>query len=142
MLVADSRGASRSHGRHSFTLDPPRLAIERNATRFGPSPEIWTGQPYSGDVSPGLDPTIYAYSPVEMRHAKLGNVLFVDTHARAMTLVQLGYQLSDGGDVPDYTAIPIREPNAGTYTATNRMWNGDGSDRIADAHRPSDSPPD
>ena len=57
--MADSRGAGRVHGKHSYSLDPPRLAVERYAQKFGPG---------SGDVEPGLDASLYQYSPVEMRH--------------------------------------------------------------------------
>ncbi len=141
ILLADSRGAGRRHGRHSFTLDPPRLAVERNAVSFGPDPAFMTGEPDGGDVPPNLDKTIYAYSPVEMRHNKRGNILFTDTHAEAMTFVQLGYQISDGSTpegVPKGTAIPVQEPESGTYTATNKLWNGDAYDPIAQEHHHED----
>lgn len=134
VLVADSRGAGREHGRHSFTLDPPRLATERNAMRFGPNPDTWDGTPGSGDVPPGLNSEVYAHSPVEMRHTNQGNVLFVDTHARAMTLKELGYELCDG-ETPEGVRkgepIPIHDPTFTPYTATNRLWNGEDVDYVA-----------
>ncbi len=141
VVVADSRGAGRSHGRHSFTLDPPRLATEKNAGRFGPSVHPFTGNPRSGDLPQGLDAVTYAYSPVEPRHTGRGNVLFADSHAAAMTPLELGYELSDG-ETPDGphkgTPVPIHDPAAGTYTASNRLWNGEDVDRIAREHRPAE----
>ena len=126
VLIADSRGAGRTHGGHSYALDPPRLAKEDKNARFF-SPQAY-------DVPKGLDAEYYRYSPVEMRHTGLGNVLFVDMHAEAMTLTQLGYQLSDslGIPLPKGTAIPI-ELGSGTNAggATNRLWNGQGVDLLA-----------
>ena len=83
----------------------------------------------------GLDAGYYQYSPVEMRHDGQGNVLFVDMHAEAMTLTQLGYQLSETLGIPELpkgTAVPI-ELDSGTNAdgATNRLWNGQGVDLIA-----------
>lgn len=122
VLMADSRGAGRVHGKHSYTLDPPRLAVERDAMKFGPG---------SGDVAGSLDPDLYKYSPVEMRHGDRGNVVFVDGHAEPMTLSDLGYQLNEKG-VPE----PIIDPLGDTYTASNALWNGEGTDLIAREHRP------
>jgi prepilin-type processing-associated H-X9-DG protein len=122
VLIADSRGAGKVHGRHSYALDPPRLAVERGADEFGPG---------ASDVQPGLSPELYQYSPVEMRHKDKGNVVFVDGHAEGMSLAELGYQLNDDG-----VAMPIRDPQSGTYTATNKLWNGQGYDEIARDHRP------
>ncbi len=129
VLAADSRGAGRQHGEHSFTLDPPRLAVERDAVRFGPAED---------DVEPGLDSVLYLYSPVEMRHRGGGNVVFVDTHAERMTLTQLGYQLETAPENPrdKGAADPILNPLEETYSADNRMWNGEGQDPIALQHRP------
>ena len=122
VLLADSRGAGRLHGKHSYALDPPRLAVERNAAKFGPGED---------DVEEGLDADLYQYSPVEMRHKDRGNVVFVDGHAAAMTLEKLGYQ-RDENDV----AKPIFDPLNETYTANNKLWNGDAFDDIARKHRP------
>jgi len=150
VLVADSRGAGFRHGRHSYTLDPPRLATERRATRFGPnektyaapSPtELLTEETESdnawdlGDMPEGLgsNADVYSYSPVEARHKDRGNVLFLDTHAEAMTLSELGYQLSDG-TTPDRVRpgvpLPVRDPVADGAIVTNRLWNGDGVDTM------------
>lgn len=122
VLLADSRGAGRVHGKHSYSLDPPRLAVERDAMRFGPG---------SSDVPEGLDQSTYAFSPVEMRHGDRGNVVFVDGHAEAMTLADLGYELDEKG-----VAVPIVDPLGGTYSASNKLWNGEGTDMIARERRP------
>jgi len=125
VLLADSRGGGRRHGEHSYTLDPPRMAVERNAGVFGPGP---------GDlVDETLDRDLYAFSPVEMRHRSQGNVVFVDGHVEAMTLNQLGYELNE-----DEVAKPIRDPENGTYSATNKLWNGEAYDHLANEHRSSD----
>ncbi|MGD2110223.1 MAG: type II secretion system protein [Phycisphaerae bacterium] len=159
VVVADSRGAGYRHGRHSYTLDPPRLATERNATRFGPNqlpyaelnPADWVDNVEAdgtehetgtgpGDMPPGLgsEASIYSYSPAEPRHKDRANVVFVDTHAAAMTLTELGYRLSDG-TYPDGArrGVPLRAGIAdgvpiGTPPdrATNRMWNGNGVDTM------------
>lgn len=122
VLIADSRGAGRNHGKHSYALDPPRLAVERRALQFGPG---------GGDVSPGLSPDLYQYSPVEMRHGARGNVLFVDSHAVGMNHADLGYELNENG-VP----VPVLNPETGSYRANNKLWTGDGGDSLAAAHQP------
>ncbi len=134
VLIADSRGAGKPHGLHSYTLDPPRLAIEQNAVQFGPDADM---------VPKGLDPVVYQFSPVEMRHRGLGNVAFVDTHVEAMTLDQLGYEMQ--GDNPDEkknknTAIPVLDPKVPTVTANNRLWTGLGQDRFANEREPPKPP--
>lgn len=155
VVVADSRGAGFNHGRHSYTLDPPRLATERNATRFGPStlaytppgPGDWPDEETNdqednaagglGDLpAAGLgSEDFYAYSPVEVRHNGRANILFADTHAQAMTLEELGYQVSDGTTPEDMRrGVPL--PVGVSYgieatTATNRLWNGEGTDPLA-----------
>ncbi|MFQ5462869.1 MAG: prepilin-type N-terminal cleavage/methylation domain-containing protein [Phycisphaerae bacterium] len=122
VLIADSRGAGPKHGKHSYALDPPRLAIERKAVKFGPG---------LGDVSIGYDPSLYRYSPVEMRHAQRGNVVFVDGHAEKMSVEELGYEL-DARGVP----IPVLDPAVPGFQATNRLWNGGGVDKLAAQLRP------
>ncbi len=144
VMVADSRGAGRRHGRHSYTLDPPRLAIEAGARRFGPSTDRYDPGdppliPPTGDMPAGLDPEYFAFSPAEARHNGRANVLFVDSHGEGMSHKALGYELApDGADtipgVPPGTPIPILDPLAGTKTATNKLWNGDGTDEIATAN--------
>ncbi len=142
VIAADSRGVGPRHGKHSFTLDPPRLAVEENAMRFGPvlAPDEFS---HDGEYLPESMNAelakVYAYSPVEPRHNKRGNVLFVDTHAEAMTLKELGYELADGTTPPGVrrgAPVPIHDPETGTYTATNKLWNGEGVDRMAQEHRP------
>ncbi len=123
VLMADSRGAGRVHGRHSYSLDPPRLAVERNAVKFGPG---------ESDVGTGLDTNLYQYSPVETRHRDRGNVVFVDGHAAPMSHEELGYEVDENG-VPK----PILDPLGDIYTASNKLWNGDAYDDIAVDHRPS-----
>lgn len=120
ILFGDSRGGAKRHGKHSYTLDPPRLAVERRATKFGPG---------SGDVEGDSD--LFQYSPVEMRHGKRGNVVFVDGHAAPMNLQNLGYEVNENG-----FAVPILDPESGTYTASNKLWNGEGVDELAKEHRP------
>jgi len=126
VLVADSRGAGNPHGNHSYTLDPPRLATEQNAKQFGPDADM---------VRAGQDPDLYQFSPVEMRHRDFGNVAFVDAHAEAMKLEQLGYELNEKG-VP----IPRLDPTDATIKATNRLWTGLGADRFADERERAQSP--
>jgi prepilin-type N-terminal cleavage/methylation domain-containing protein/prepilin-type processing-associated H-X9-DG protein len=118
VLIADSRGAGNPHGNHSYTLDPPRLAIEQNAKQFGPDANM---------VRAGQDPVLYQFSPVEMRHRGFGNVAFVDTHVEAMSLKQLGYEVNEKG-VP----LPRLDPTDMTIKATNRLWTGLGQDSYAD----------
>ena len=104
VLIADSRGAELTHGQHAYTLDPPRLAHEKNATRFGPSSQL--GIPFS---------------PVELRHMNKGNVSFVDGHAEPMTYEQLGYATDANG-----VAIPMEGTDV--IGATNRFWTGNRRD--------------
>lgn len=122
VLIGDSRGAGRRHGQHSYTLDPPRLAVENYAKRFGPG---------SDDVEASIEEKeLYEYSPVAIRHGKRGNVTFVDGHAEPKTLEDLGYQLNEDG-----IATPVLDPTTDTYTANNKLWNGEGYDEIAVKHR-------
>ncbi len=117
VVIGDSRGAGRRHGKHSYTLDPPRLAAERNATKFGPG---------GGDVQAGADPNRFAFSPVEMRHGTRGNVLMADGHVEGLTLTELGYEVGDDG-----VAEPVDEPSGGPGAATNKYFNGAGMDNLA-----------
>jgi len=103
VLIGDSRGGSLGHGKHSYALDPPRLAVSRNATHFGPN-----------GSSPGEE---LGHSPVEARHHRKGNVVFLDSHAETMTLNALGYGLDSQGD-------PVPEGPG----ASNALWTGDGRD--------------
>lgn len=139
IVVGDSRGAGRRHGKHSFTLDPPRLGTEVGARRFGPVYQEGDLDPQEDYVELGSDPEVFAYSPVEARHNDRGNVVFADAHAETRSLSELGYQMNASGlaqGVPKNTPIPVTRPDEGTYEAQNRFFNGEGSDRIAEEHRP------
>lgn len=124
VLVGDSRGAGKPHGKHSYTLDPPRLATEKDAMRFGPGED---------DVSEGLESSMYQYSPVEARHNNRGNVMFVDAHGEAKTLVELGYEIDDDLNV----AVPVLAPAPG-MKANNRLWTGRGRDELRERFREAD----
>ena len=139
VMVADSRGAGFRHGKHSYTLDPPRLATEVRANKFGPRTSSFDPQDFEGYDLGSLNATIYSYSPAEPRHSGRANVVFADMHGEGVTPVELGYELSDGSDpdIPKGVPLPVHDPLAGTYSASNRMWNGDGSDQIAEQHKPS-----
>lgn len=144
IMVADSRGAGIRHGFHSFTLDPPRMAIEVRAQKFGPRTSVFDPPGFKGFDLDGLDEDIFSYSPVEPRHKNLGNLMFADMHGEAMRLAAIGYQLNDGSiqGIPNGVPIPIHDPSTGTYTANNRFFSGDGSDPIAEAHKQFISPDD
>lgn len=94
VMIADSRGGGLIHGPHSYTLDPPKVAREIGADRFGP----------------GADAPI-AHSPASARHNGRANVSFVDGHAESMSLADLGYVPDDKGHV------------VGDHPeASNRLW--------------------
>jgi len=122
VLIADSRGAGLNHGQQSFMLDPPRLAVERDAMRYGP--EIAGGP---------MD----RFSPAEPRHGGLVNTVFVDAHAESMQLSELGYEVKDkaeGEMFPGFRTgdpIPVLTPDQEVYQATNKLWNGKGIDPMA-----------
>ena len=96
IFVADSRGGDREHGGHSYTLDPPKLALSKGVAKFGPTA--------------GKDGPI-GHSPVSARHGGRGNVSFIDGHAESITLTKLGYELDQSG---------IVVPGVGS----NRLWSG------------------
>ncbi len=112
IVFADSRGAHANHGKHSYTLDPPRLAREKNAVRFGP----------------GSDDGPIAHSPAEARHRGRAVTSFGDGHAEMLSLQQLGYELGAAGEV-----VPVLEESSAS--ASNRLWNGLGAD-FSDAPAP------
>jgi prepilin-type N-terminal cleavage/methylation domain-containing protein len=120
VLIADSRGAGPRHGQHSYTLDPPRLATEQKAKKFGPDP---------GHVDSGSDPAINAFSPVEMRHRKQGNVIFADAHGEAMTLQSLGYEVPIDEGNPNFgKVVPVNPEVTTTGHWNNKLWTGSGID--------------
>jgi prepilin-type N-terminal cleavage/methylation domain-containing protein/prepilin-type processing-associated H-X9-DG protein len=107
VLFGDSRGADPRHGKHSYTLDPPRLGTEAGATKFGPS------VPNDGTI---------AHSPAEARHRGSAAIAFVDSHVERMKLVDLGYEVGPQGVVT---------PDLGDGTiARNRLWTGLGRDLL------------
>lgn len=126
VLIADSRGGGYPHGKHSYALDPPRLASEAGAQQFGPR---------DADVTPGQDPAVFKYSPAEFRHDDKANVVFVDNHAEAMTVNQLGYEVTDS---QRYKGVPkpVTDPTVDVH-ATNKFWNGLGNDPLAGPRTPS-----
>ena len=100
VFLADSRGGDPKHGKHSYTLDPPKLAASKGVSKFGPTA--------------GKDGTI-GHSPVEARHIGRGSVSFVDGHAESMSLKQLGYEVDSDGVVT---------PGLGN----NSLWSGNDRD--------------
>lgn len=100
VFIADSRGGDPNHGKHSYTVDPPKLATSKGVLKFGPTA--------------GKDGPI-GHSPVEARHVERGSVSFVDGHAESMTLKQLGYEVDSDGVVT---------PGLGN----NRLWSGTDKD--------------
>ena len=127
ILFADSRGAGPKHGEHSYTLDPPRRATEKNATTWGPD---------KFNIAANVNPDLYAYSPAEARHNGLANVVFADAHGEAMTLRAMGYDIDPGharGDVPRNVPVPVISMTDAFHNATNKLWTGLGTDPIADA---------
>jgi len=142
VLFADSRGADVRHGKHSFTLDPPRLGVEVNAFRFGPDLH---------DVRSSADKELLAYSPAEARHDNQANVAFVDSHAESMTLLEMGYEvnyakvpdvdaipypevstLPKGTAIPKMLSLPPAEPTSERMRANNAIWTGLCADPIRD----------
>ena len=106
IIVADSRGGNignRSHGKHSYTMDPPKIARSVNANGFGYN-EI------------GSDIT-KQHSPAEARHSGKVNVSFLDGHVEKLSLEKLGYVLDSDG-------IVIADDPRGN----NRMWSKTGRD--------------
>ncbi len=124
IVVADSRGAGRRHGKHSYTLDPPRLATEKYAVRLGPR---------TVDVTEGLaPPALYAFSPVEPRHRGRGNAIFVDGHGEPETMTESGYDWNEELAAPQ----PVLDTNAGGKW-NNKLWTGTGRDEFAERRAPS-----
>jgi len=84
-------------GEHSYTLDPPRLDTKRNnAQRFAQGSGM---------------------SPVQIGHGRKGAVAFLDGHAAAMSLAELGY------------VVENEERNQVAHNrGDNSLWNGLGTD--------------
>ncbi len=141
IVAADSRGVGPKHGTHSYTLDPPRLAVEQRADRFGPERKDGDRFPDYGEEPTGPNAKLYLYSPMEPRHKGMGNVLFVDAHAEPKSLIDLGYDFEQTLNVPKNTPKPIGDPRNETYTASNKLWTGNGNDALAEDHRPAPPTP-
>ena len=111
----------------------------QNAVRFGPTVVANDVIEVDSELIPEeLDTSVYSYSPASPRHKKFANVLMVDSHVESMTMVELGYEMSSKDlfeELPTNTPIPVPHPYEGTYTASNKLWNGDGRDPIAEKHR-------
>lgn len=108
VIVADSRGGDigdNSHGKHSYTLDPPKIARSVNANCFG----------YT-DIGPDI---AKQHAPAEARHSGKVNVSFLDGHTERLSLEELGYVLdSEGNVIADHP------------DGTNRLWSGTGKDEL------------
>ncbi len=131
VLIADSRGSGvRNHGFHSYALDPPRLGTEVDALRFGPG---------ESDAHGMNNSELRAFSPVEGRHRGRGNIVFVDSHAEAMTPVELGYEVNglpdhpNVSDMPKGMTLPRWDPTTGPYKATNKYFTGQGRDTVSES---------
>lgn len=105
VVFADSRGGHPEHGKHSYTLDPPRLAREKNAAKFGP----------------GTSDGPIQHSPAEARHRGRAAVSYADGHAESAVLTQLGYRLDENG-------VVVPDSSGTDPLASNHLWNGRGSD--------------
>lgn len=92
-------------GNHGHTLDPPRLTATSDIGAGSTVPNARTGP--------------------DDRHARKVNASFIDGHAKAMTLYDLGYRLAPDGSM---TVLAT-----GDDPATNRFFSGTGTDK---------SPPD
>lgn len=113
ILAADSRGGSRPHGNHSYWMDPPKKAV------YGLDPdEPDTQQDFSPNPAKPLEEL--GHSPVEARHRGKGNVVFVDAHAEALTLLSLGYHVAEN------KVVPVKEIDR--TKAHNKLWAGTGRD--------------
>jgi len=109
VMIADSRGARGEtgepdipHGKHSYTLDPPKRARSVRAVNFA-----WHSRPAHW----------MQHSPAEARHSGYANVSFVDGHTEHLSLEELGYVLDSKSNV-------IADDPEGS----NRLWSGTGSD--------------
>ena len=119
VLAADSRGGFSPHGNHSYWLDPPKRAV------YGGDPAT-DEQDFSPDPSdPANKPLeVLGHSPVEARHQRNGNVVFVDAHAASMKLEALGYQM----DPLTGETLKIDDPLYDRTMNHNKLWAGTGRD--------------
>lgn len=113
VLVGDSRGGLKSHGNHSYWMDPPKMAV------YGENPEA-PGAQQAFSPNPSKLREEEGHSPVEARHRGKGAVVLVDAHAELMLLSTLGYHL-EGEKV-----VPVDEIDR--TQAHNKLWAGTGRD--------------
>lgn len=105
IAFADSLGSQQERAasgfrEHSYTIDPPRLDTAHNgALSFAQSD---------------------GKSPVDTRHLGRASVSFLDGHAQAMSLEDLGY-----------TIVDREQRLVGHDEGDNRLWNGLGVDEDA-----------
>jgi prepilin-type processing-associated H-X9-DG protein len=83
------------YGDEGFNLDPPRI------------------DPVNGEIA-GYKHSPPVRSAAHARHRGMANVLWVDSHASAQTLEQLGYRFEPEGSIG--------------LDGENILWSGDGSD--------------
>lgn len=108
VAFCDSRGCNIPHGEHAYLVDPPKMAVSKDARHFSPK-------------SPSLGPL--KYSPADARHVGKVNVAFLDGHAEAMTYEELGYEVDPATKRPVEKALTeIGGPG------NNRLWTGTGKD--------------
>jgi len=110
VVFCDSRGADIPHGLHAYLVDPPKMAVSKDAGHFSPK-------------SPSVGPL--KYSPADARHAGKVNVAFLDGHAEAMTYEELGYEVDPATKRPVEKGLTeIGGPG------DNRLWSGTGKDEL------------
>lgn len=111
VVLADSRGAIDSPQmivrEHSYTLDPPRLAVSVGVSKFGPQDDP------DDPLQHASIPSTLNNSPADSRHLDRANVAFMDGHVKSKPLEALGYKTDSGG-------VVIKNDPAGT----NELWTG------------------
>jgi prepilin-type N-terminal cleavage/methylation domain-containing protein/prepilin-type processing-associated H-X9-DG protein len=90
----NARDAER-HGNEGFNLDPPRV------------------DPVSGEMA-NFDSSPQSRSAADPRHRGMANILWIDGHASAQTLPELGYRFTSEGAV--------------SFEGENVLWSGNGLD--------------
>ncbi len=90
----DSRDDDR-YGNEGFNLDPPRV------------------DPVNGELA-GYKHSPPSRSAAHPRHREMANILWVDSHASAQTMLQLGYQCEPNGRIG--------------FDGDNTLWSGNGLD--------------
>lgn len=106
IAFGDSRGGGEpgTYRLHAYLMDPPKMAVSRNAKSFSPK---------EGSIKP------LKYSPAEGRHLGKANVSFLDGHASHLSYEQLGYA------VDSTTGAPVEKSNAQVGgPGDNSLWSG------------------